>query len=168
MKSLFYLLIFGGPLVAIAHPLKMSLVYMEYDTTDQSLFVECRFFTDDLSLAIEEEMAVRISEFNWSPEDEMVVNQYINQHVQLSIGDHLFKFEPYEVIFERDQKVVFLRYEFRPVLLIAGQQMTISNDALFRQFQYGQTNVLQIEIPRIAETMMQSDMDNYTQTFKIK
>ena len=141
---------------------------MEYDANDQTLFIECRLFTDDLTLAIEDEYEKNINQFDWSWEHGQVVNQFINQHVQISIGNQNLLFDPYETIFDKTQKVVFLRYEFRPIELIKGQKLIVTNDLLFKQFNYGQTNVLQIESPSIAETMIQSDMDDYTITFNIK
>lgn len=168
MKKLISLLLFLPLGVLFAHPIKMSLIYMDYDANDQSLFIECRLFSDDLTLGIEEELKQSIGEFNWTLKENELVNRFINQHIQISIGEQQLVFTPYETIFDKPQKVVFLRYEFHPIALIEGQKVTITNDILFNQFQYGQTNVLQIEIPRVAETMMQSDMDNYSITFKIK
>ena len=152
----------------MAHPIRMSMVYMEYDETDESLFIECRFFTDDLTLGIEDELNKKIGEFNWAQKEAQVVDEYINQHIKIGIGNKELNLQPYETFFNKSQRAVFLRYEYKGIKLIAGEKFFVSNDILFKQFQYGQTNVLQIEIPRVAFTMMQSDMDNYEITFTIK
>jgi hypothetical protein len=166
MKNLLVLLLLI-PSLALAHPIKMSLIYMDYTGDDHTLFLEFRLFADDLAMAVQEEMGTKIQLYKWSLEDRLTVNNFINKHVKITFGQQNLNLDPYEFFFEKDQKVVTMRYEYKPITLVTGQQVTVKNDLFFKQFSYGQTNVLQIEIPRVAETMIQSDLDNSSITFTI-
>ena len=167
MKKFLLVFFLIQSLTLLAHPLKMSLIYIDYTDEDHSLFIEFRLFADDLALAVKEEMGTTIELYNWSPDDKLTVNKLVNQHVQITFGKNHLNLEPYELIFEKEQKVVTMRYEYQPIQLITGEKVHIVNDLFFKQFSYGQTNVLQIEIPRVAETMIQSDLDDYSITFTI-
>ena len=166
MKKILVIL-FLLPVALLAHPLKMSLVYMDYMDDDKILFVECRFFADDFALAVEDETNQPIKTYNWSVDEQNRASVFIKKHIKIKFSERNLNLDPYEVFFDKSQKVVTLRYQFN-LELIDGDEMFFSNNILFKQFGYAQTNVLQIEIPRIAETMIQSDQDDYTLTFKVK
>ena len=140
---------------------------MDYMEDGNTLFVECRFFADDFALAVADETNTAIRTFNWTLDEQSVASKFIKNHIQIRFGDKKLNLEPYEIFFDKPQKVVTLRYEFT-LKLTEGQEVFFSNDILFKQFGYAQTNVLQIEIPRVAETMIQSDQDDYSLTFKVK
>ncbi len=140
---------------------------MDYMDDDKMLFVECRFFADDFALAVEDETNQPIRTYNWSFKEQEQASTFIKKHIKIKFGDNKLNLDPYEVFFDKPQKVVTLRYQFN-IELIEGQEIFFSNNILFDQFGYAQTNVLQIEIPRVAETMIQSDLDDYTLTFKVK
>lgn len=166
MKKIITLLLF--PFMVMAHPIKMSLLYINYTPEDKSAYLECRLFGDDLRMAIEQEMETRISLDGWTEAEEGVVNNFIKKHVKVRFGsqDLTLDFNDYD--YNSLNNVVTLRYEFSSLTLKTGEEVTMTNDLFFKQFTHAQTNVFQLEIPNVAEETIQCYMNDFTKTFTIK
>ena len=156
------------PIIVMSHPIKMSLIYLDYSPDNKSVFIECRFFADDLSYAIQEETKQKIRYYNWSIEEEKIVDQFVNKHIRIDFSGKQLRLEPYQRQFDKSQKVVTIRYELTNVFLHDQKDIIVTTSMFFAQFGYMQTNVLQVYIPYVAETTIQSDQDHHTTTFKVK
>ena len=167
MKYLFAFL-FLFPIILPAHPIKMSLFFIGYKTETNSGYVECRMFGDDLNLAIEEEMSQKISLGYWSKEEEEIVNEFVNKHVQLSFGERTLLLDFYEQEFDPSNNVITLKYFIPSLPLNSGETIALTNSLFFKQFRQAQTNIFQLDIPNVAETTLHCYMNDYTKIFTIK
>ncbi len=168
MKKSIAILLFLFPIMVIAHPIKMSLIYIEYKPESKTVYVECRMFADDLSLAISQEVSKKVSVGYWDDRERDIVNEFIKKHVKVKLGNKTLNLDFSEQDFDRSQNVVTLKYEFSSITLKAGEKVTMSNNLFFKQFKFAQTNVFQLEIPRVAQTTLQCYMDDYSKTFTVK
>lgn len=156
------------PFIVAAHPIKMSLLYIEYEPDNKTVYMECRLFGDDLSMAIEEEMGTKIRLGYWSDLEQDLINKFIKKHIKVSFGDQVYNLEYYDGDYNKSNNVVTLKYQFASIVLNAGEKITMSNDLFFKQFTYAQTNVFDLQIPKVAETTIECSMNNYTKTFTVK
>ena len=54
MKKIVVIFLLLFPFLIIAHPIRMSLLYIDYTPEDSSIYLECRLFGDDMKMAIEQ------------------------------------------------------------------------------------------------------------------
>ncbi len=157
------------PFLITAHPIRMSLLYIDYTPEDHSIYLECRLFGDDMKMAIEEEMSSTINlEDYWTDTEQKTVNTFIKKHIKVSFGNRTLALDFNDYEYNSANNVVTLRYEFSSLILKTGEQVIMSNDLFFKQFRQDQTNIFQLEIPNVAETTIQCDMNNFTQIFTIE
>ena len=164
LLALIYLL----PLLVMSHPIKMSMLYVEYKPESKSLVVECRLFGDDLTVAIEEEMGRKINLGYWGDTEQELVNSFIEKHVNIRFGSRVCNLQFYDYEYNRSNNLVTLRYEFNAIALQVGDKVVLTNSLFFKQFSYMQTNILQIQIPKVAETTVECSMNDYTKTYIVK
>ena len=157
-------------MVCLSHPLKMSLLYINYNPSTKLTYVECRLFSDDFKLAIEEEMLpkVPINFANMSLEQKTTINNFINKHIKVIIGNVKLDLEFYDFIYNHFNNTLTLKYEYPSIKYNKGEKVVLTNSLLFKQFELAQINIFELDIPRVAKTTIRCFKDDYTETFTIQ
>lgn len=167
MKSILSLFLLF-PLCILAHPIKMSLVHIQYNPETESVSIECRVFGDDLVLAIQEETSHKIKISNWNMEEEETVNSFMQNHVEVRFGKKLLNLDYTDIDYNASNNVISFFYRFSSISIKSGDKVSMKNDLFFKQFDFAQTNIFQLEIPQIHESNITCDKNNYSKEFIIK
>ena len=169
MKKLLFTF-FLLPFLCSAHPIKMSLLYINYDADAKSVYMECRLFSDDLSFAIQQELAppFPLNYGHLTEKQKYTVNEFINKHINVSFGDKKLRLEYYDYEYNSNTNVLTFKYDFPSISLIKGQKIFMSNSLFFKQFKFAQTNVFEVDIPKVAQSTIQCYYDDYAKTFTVK
>ena len=167
MKNIIVLL-FLTPFITLAHPLKMSFFNVKYTPETDSVFIELRAFSNDMSDAIKQEMQKEISFENWTGEYDSVLNEFIKKHTLIKFGDKQLNLEFYQYDYDSSKDLIIMKYQFSAIPLKKGDKVILSNRLLIKQYGPEQVNIFRIQIPQVANTTVTCFKDYDTQTFIMK
>lgn len=166
LKSLLFALFFF-PLMALAHPLKMSFMYVKYHPESETVQLNCRVFGEDLERAVEEELGQKVGVLDWTLEERTLINTFFNKHVKISFGGVDFQLEVKDTNYDRWNDLLTLNYEFSAIKLKQGDEISIANDLFFKQFKGEQSTIYELDIPKVVSTTVECTVHDYKQIFTV-
>ena len=157
------------PFIVSAHPIKMSLFFVNYSPETASANLECQLFAGDLVHAIADEMEVYIDpRGEWSEVDQKIVNAFIKKHVEIKFGSQDLQLDYATSNYNPANQVITLTYEFSALNLSTGEEVVVSNDLFFKQHGRIQSNIFQLQIPRVVKTTVTCYMNDYSKAFAVR
>ncbi|RFM29099.1 DUF6702 family protein [Deminuibacter soli] len=128
--------------LGLMHPFYVSMTDIQHNTTNKSLEISVRIFTDDFEGALRKNYPGKIDLIH--PPDKNAINHdvadYINKHLQLQVNG---KPAPYTFVgFEQQEESTWCYFEVSNVATL--QQLQITN-TLLHDYNTNQINMMHIK-----------------------
>lgn len=125
------------------HPFYVSVTEINHNSSDRSLEVSCKIFTDDFEKGIETALGQKVNLFRVSDTllTNRLIHEYMGKALQVTIDGKPYKLE--FVGFERESEAIWSYYQVSNVS--APKRMDINNRILYESFEE-QINLLHVTV----------------------
>ncbi len=145
-KYLFVLLPF---LFLFAHPFFVSVSDIKYNSSNKSIEISCKMFTNDLEGALKKISSKPIDILN--PKDkkevEAVLFDYIKKHLIIKINNKIINYT--FVGYEKEEDAIWTYLEFKKAEI--PKQINV-DDKLLYDFLKEQTNIVNVEVNGVKKS----------------
>ena len=125
------------------HPFHVSVTEIQHNGTEKTLQISCKFFTDDLEVALEKAASTAVDITSETEKDslDVYIPDYVGKHLRISVGGKgiLLNYIGYEV----DKESVFCYFEVTN--MAAVNSMDITNNLLY-EFTHEQINIMHVTV----------------------
>lgn len=126
------------------HPLYVSVTEINHNVTDKTMEVSCKIFTDDFEKGIFEVLKKKVDLTKPANADEanILVNEYIQQHVQVTSDGKALKLV--FIGFEQERDVIWSYFQAvnQP---IAPKKISVKNNILYETYD-SQINMMHVTV----------------------